>query len=787
MQALDRKLVRNLWAMRSQALAIALVIACGVAMAVMSLSTLRSLDTARQVYYDRYRFADVFLSLTRAPLSVTQQLEQIPGVAAVAPRIVERVNLIVPGMTEPAVGQLISIPEEGEPVLNRLSLRRGRRPESGTELEALVGESFANAHGFVPGDSVEAILNGRLRELRIVGVVLSPEYIVEMNAADMLPDFRRFGLFWIPRDAMEAAFDMKGAFNDVTLSLMHGASEADVIRRLDLIADRWGSVGAYGRDDQMSHRFVSDEIAQLRAMGLVTPVIFMAVAGFLLNMVMARVIATQRVQIAALKAFGYRNREIGLHYARLVGAIVATGVLLGTGMGWRMGEGLTVLYTEFYKFPLFHFELDLQSTLLAAAFCLVSGILATWRALRSAVRLPPAEAMRPEPPGIFRRSVFERVGLLALLPQTGRMVVRQLQRRPLKALLSVAGIASAAAILVLGNYARDALDYLLEFQFRTVQRQDLWVNLVEETTIDVKTAFAHLPGVTRVETFRALPVRLRSGPRSRLVSVLGMESDRELYRILDESGREAALTDDGLILSDILGGLLDVQPGDTVTVEVLDGTRRVTTARVRGLVGDFSGTNAYALRPYVNRLAGEGPLVTGAWLSVDQDRLDTLYTELKHTPRVVGVAAREASIRSFMETVADNQLRIQSFVIGFACVIAAGVVYNTARIILSERDRELATLRVLGFTRGEVSAILLGELAVLTLAAIPPGLLMGYGMSWLTSLSLQTEMYRIPLIISPKTYVLAVVVVLASATVSGLVVRRRLDRLDLFAVLKGQE
>ena len=786
MNTLDRKAVRNLWTMKGQAFAIALVIGCGVAMSVMSLSTLRSLHATRQTYYERLRFAHVFASFKRAPLALQTRVERIPGVARVEPRIVENVNLIVAGMREPAVGRLISIPDHGQPRLNQLYLRRGRMPEPG-RMEVVVGESFANAHGFQPGASVEAILNGRLRTLNIVGIVLSPEYIIEMNPADILPDFKRFGVFWMPATELEAAFDMDGACNDLSVSLMRGANEADVIRQLDNLLDSWGAVGSYGRDDHMSHRFVSDEINQLRAMGVVTPVIFMSVAAFLLNIVMTRVLDMQREQVAALKAFGYHNHEIAWHYLKFVTMIVAFGVVAGTGMGVWMGHGLTKMYTQFFHFPIFQFEFDWLTTVATTVLCGGAALAGTFGSLRSAVRLPPAEAMRPKSPGEFRPSVLERLGLHQWLPQTWRMILRQIRRRPWKTSFSVLGIAMAAAVVVLGNYATDALDFIVDFQFRQAQRQDLWVNFAEASPSDAIHDLRHMTGVGKVEPFRGLAVRMRSGPRSRRLSVMGMSSERAIYRVVGQHGYEPQLTENGLVVSAKLAELLKLQVGDQVTVEVLEGKRSIEQATIVDTVDDLSGTNAFALRPFVNRMAQEGPMISGAWLSVDQRFLDDLYFELKQTPYIVGVTANAAAIQSFMDTVGENQLRMQSFVIGFAIVIAAGVVYNTARITLSERDRELATMRVLGFTRAEVSVVLLGELALLTLVAIPIGLVIGFLMAWLSSRSIQTDLFRIPLIIYPSTYASAAIVVLAASVASGLLVRRRLDQLNLFAVLKGQE
>jgi putative ABC transport system permease protein len=787
MSPLDRKLIRDLLQMKGQALAICMVIASGVATFVMSLSTLESLRLTQTTYYDRYRFADVFAQVKRAPDTLEPRIAEIPGVALVQTRIAAEVNLDVPGLPEPAIGRLISVPDRHRPLLNELHLRSGRYLEPGATGEVLVSDAFAEAHGLTGGDSVTAIINGRRQRLHIVGIVLSPEYIIQIRAGELIPDQRRFGVFWMRETELEAAYDMQGAFNDVALSLMRGASESDVIQRLDQLLEPYGGVGAYGRDDQMSHRLVSDEIRQLRGMGLIAPIIFLSVAAFLLNVVLSRQINTQREQIAALKAFGYFKYEIGLHYLKFVLLLAIAGLIVGTVVGVWMGRGLTNLYTQFYRFPVFHFHLDPGVVASALLISLTAGVAGTWRSVRRAVNLPPAEAMRPEPPATFRATFVERLGLGRFLAQTTRMILRQLEREPLKALLSCVGIAMAVAVLVLGNFTRDAIDYMIEFQFHLSQRQDVQVTLVEPTTGRGIHDIAQLPGVLDAEPFRAVAGRLRSGHISRRVGIMGLDPDRRLFLVLDNQAEPVELPPEGITLSEKLAELLGVRPGDLVTIEVMEGERPVLQVPVAALIADFSGLNAYMDIRALQTLMREGNTLSGAFATVDPNRIDQLYLELKSTPRVAAVNVKQAMIQTFIDTIAENQLRMQTFNVIFASIIAFGVVYNTARISLTERSRELATLRVIGFTRMEISAILLGELAVLTLAAIPLGLVMGYGFAAFVALGLDTEMYRIPLVIERSTYAFAALVIVLASAFSGLIVRRRLDHLDLVAVLKSRE
>ncbi len=787
MNSLDRKLFRDLLGMKGQAAAISLVIAAAVGTFVMALSTLESLSRTKDTYYDRYRFAHVFAQLKRAPNSLVDRIAAIPGVSQVQSRIVFDVTIDVEGLPEPAVGRLISIPERRKPVLNDLYLRRGRYIEPRRDDEVLVSEPFAESHDLEPGDKVAAIINGRRRELEIVGIVLSPEYIIQISGGSLLPDDRRFGIFWMSYDQLAAAFDMEGAFNNISLRLMRGASEPEVIQRLDDLTEAYGGFGAGGRHDQVSHHYVTEEIKQLKSMGLVTPTIFLLVATFLLNVVLTRLISIQREEIAALKAFGYTKWEVGWHYIKLVLLITSVGVLFGTLLGAWLGRNLTELYTTFYRFPVFVYELPLSVIALVVFISGSAAVLGTITAVRRAVDLPPAEAMRPEPPADFKPTIIERSGFGNWLPQTSRMILRQLERRPFKALLTSFGISLAVAVLVLGSFGEDALTYIIDFQFNQAQRQDVTVSFVEPTPGRALHDVNHLPGVNYCEPFRSVPTRFHFGHISRRVGVMGLEPDARLFRLLDENEREVALPPQGLMLSQKLAELMHVELGDVLTVEVLEGQRLVREVPVAKLITEFNGTNAYMNIHALRRLLREGNSVSGAFLAVDDDRLLDLYTTLKNTPRAAGVNIKSAAITSFEETIAENLLMMQAINVMFASVIAFGVVYNSARISLSERSRELATLRVMGFTRAEISAILLGELAVLTFIAIPVGLGLGYFFAWLTTFGLDTEVYRIPLVIDRATFGFATIVIIIAALITGLVVRRRLDHLDLVAVLKSKE
>lgn len=787
MRALDHKLVRELWQLRGQVLAIAIVIGAGMSAVLMSISTLDSLQTTRSLYYRDYGFAEVFASLKRAPESLRGQIAEIPGVGRVATRVWAPARLEIEGFTDPVSALLVSAPRAGRAELNRLYLRAGRMMDPLRDDEVVIGDAFAEAHGFQPGDRLGIIINGRREQLRIVGIALSPEFVYQIGPGSIFPDFARFGVLWMDQDVLATAYDMDGAFNNVALTLVRGANEADVIDRLDAILKRYGGLGAYGREDQTSHQFLSEEFKQLEQMGRTFSVIFLGVSAFLLNMVMNRLVGTQREQIATLKAFGYSSAAVGLHYAKLVIAIVLLGIAAGVAAGVWLGQGLSQLYMEYYRFPYLHYQLRPAIVLGATLVTSAAALLGTLFAVRRAVRLPPAQAMRAEPPPLYRATLVERLGVQRWLSQPSRMILRHIERRPWKSALSVLGIGLAGGIVIAGTFMRDSVDFIVEAEFRIAQREDIALSFTEATSYRALHELAALPGVTRVEPVRAVPVRLRHGHRSYRTTLQGLAADADLHRTLDTNLQPYRFPPQGVVLTDYLGTLLEVQPGQTLTVEVLDGDRPVREVAVVGHVKQYVGVGGYMDLDALNRLLREGPVVSGAFLAVDAYQREAVYERLQNMPRVASVQVQEHSIRNYYASIGDLLLTFVGFISGLAGAITFGVVYNSAKITLSERSRELASLRVLGFTRGEIAYILLGELALLTLIAIPLGFLLGRVMAGYFIASIHQELFRVPLILEPHTYAMSAVVVVVSTFLSGLILRQRLNQLDLIAVLKTKE
>jgi putative ABC transport system permease protein len=810
MTSLQRKLWRELWQIRGQAIAIALVLIGGVAVCIMCLSTYNSLRLARDNYYRDHHFGQVFLGLKRAPLSVMQQVLALEGVTSAQARVVAPANLSLAQFNEPIQGLVQSIPDhpqQGNAALNQLYVVSGRLPDPEQANEVVISEGFALAHDIQAGHNIQAVINGRQQRLRIVGVVLSPEHIYQIAPGAVFPDYLRFAVLWMPYRPLAKAFDMDGAFNDLvvqqgvvrsvgqqqldlspnTIKSQAQALEQNLIRQLDHLFVEHGGLGAFNRDDQISNRFLREEFGQLRMLAILFPCIFLSVAIFLLQVVITRLINTQRELIAVLKAFGYSNGQIFWHYSQMILVITLIGISLGFVVGYWLGIGMTGIYNQFYRFPELIYQPPPELFFIVAIATSGTAVLATARSVHRSTALPPAEAMRPAAPEHFQHRWWERLGLEHYLGAADKMIVRQLTRKPGKSFFSLIGLAMACGILMVGNFQQDAVDYMIHVQFKLTQKQDIEVTFNEAVAEKTLYSLRRLVGVEYVEGYRSVPARIRFQQRSYRTSLQGLPEQRTLQAVLDTQLQDTQLPYEGLLVTAHLAEKLGFAAGDWVEVDILEGQRVSLPIQVTQLSQQFLGTGVYLRQDLLNRLMNEGPAINGAMLNIDESQAQTVYEALRAMPQVAGINLRQTVIDSLNDSL-ERVLLFFTFINAvLGCVIAFGVVYNTVRIALAERGRELASLRVLGYSHGEVAYILLGELALLILISLPLGFVIGRYLCHIIANNLQSDLYRIPLVLSPFTYSFAAFMVLLAALFSTIVVVRRLWQLDLVEVLKTRE
>ena len=706
--------------------------------------------------------------------------------AAAEPRISHLALLDVEGLAEPATGRVISVPDLAEPHLNLLHLREGRLPERERTDEVTVSEGFAKAHEMSIGSTFKALLNGRKRELRIVGTALSPEFIYALGPGDLMPDDRRFAILWMSEKGLAGLFDLDGAFNDVTLSLLPQASEPEVIKQLDQLLGRYGGTGAYGRKDQLSHAFLDAELRQLDALRRVMPPIFLLVSAFLINITLSRTIALEREQIGLLKALGFGPLPIATHYIKFVLVITAIGVAIGFAAGAWLGYGLTRLYGDFFHFPFLIFRHDADIYAIAGLVSVLAAVAGTLKAVKDVLELAPAVAMQPPAPPRYRRLFKSAGGSTIPMSQLTVMTLRHVAHRPIRAGATALGIGMGVGLLVTALLSFDSVDQMVEVAFFRTDRQHATLTFTDEKHTRALQDIERLPGVLRAEPYRSVAVRFRNEHLSRQLSIIGKPTDMDLSRVLDLDDRPVPLPASGLVINERIAEVLHLRRGDVVEMEILEGRRGTRQIPVADVIKSYFGLTAFMDLDALNELM-YGPRLTGAHIAYDTRQQGDLYAAIKSTPGIGSIALQRHALARFRETIAQNINYSVTIYVVLAVIIAFGVVYNSARIQLSEHARELASLRVLGFTRAEVSRVLLTELALLTLIAIPLGWAIGYGFGWLLIQAFSSDLYRVPFTIERATYAKASLVILVATAASALIVRRRIDRLDLIAVLKTRD
>ena len=787
MRALDRKLLRDLRLIWAQALAIALVLACGIMLMVAAQGTQRSLEQTRAAYYERFRFADVFAQATRAPRALLPEIAAIDGVALAEGRIAFHAVLDIAGMEEPATARVVSLPAEGGAILNLPLLRTGRMPDPVRPEEVLINEPFGEAHDLVPGSSFRGIFDGQLRELTVTGWALSPEFIYTMAPGTFMPDDRRFGLIWMNEAAAASAKGMDGAMNDVALTLTRGADERAVIDALDRLLDPYGGTGAFGRDRQESHAFLDSELEQLAGLALFMPPVFLIVAAFLVNMVLGRLIGIERPQIGLMRAVGYTRAEVAVHYLKLAALIGVMGLVLGWGAGWWLRNGMLALYGDFFRFPFVLRDFNIAAVVISAVLGLAAVLLGAMRAVLAALRLPPAEAMSPPAPPVFTRGWLDRLISGLRLRQTSMMILRSILRWPARAAITLFGVSASIAVLVASYFFFDAMEVMTDSVFGQGNRQQVTLTLNQAQTLSVLDDALALPGVRKVEGAYAVPVRLVNGHRDRLSALQGHFAGAELSRLMDDERGAVALPAEGLVLPALLARALDVGPGDRLRVELLAAPREVLDLPVAAVIHQSLGQEAHIGAPALFSALRLAPQVNQIHLLVDTDAMSALHAQIKRTPAVASLTDWSEVRRQFDESLGENLLTMVAIYTVIGVLIAIGVVYNAARIQLAERSHELASLRVMGFTRGEVGFVLVGEMMLLSLLAVPIGWFLGGWFAAGMIEAVSTDVVQIPLLISRRTYAAAAAVVVLASLVAALMVRRRLDRVELATALKARQ
>ncbi|MDJ0974459.1 MAG: FtsX-like permease family protein [Planctomycetota bacterium] len=788
-RTLDKKLLRNLLTMRAQIIAIVLIIACGVASLVTMLTSYSGLTTSRDAYYARYRMADVFAPVKRAPRSVLYDVERIPGIREVQGRIVFDVTIDIPWIAQPCSGRTSSVPDRPGRILCGLHMTAGSWFEGDGTRQVILADRFAREHRLKVGDDLLVLMNNKKQPLRIVGIAQSPEHVYLIRGAgDIIPDHERFTVMWLSESFSESVFGYEEAINDILATVERSANVQEVIASIDQRLEEYGAIGAYALKDQASNRYLNDEIEGMEASAGVVPIVFLGIAAFVLNVLMGRLVRSQRGQVAIFRAFGYSNAQVVAHYLKLALLVGLLGAIVGSALGLWFASAIGALYKEFFDLPFYVFQIDTNAIAGGLFVSVGFATLGALQAVRAVARLDPAEGLRPAAPSTYGRTLFERVRpLWRRMGFASRMVLRHVARTPARAAMAAVGIAFATAIVLFTSYIYDAWDAMVDTQFRLIERQDARVVFHEKRGREALYEVRHEPGVLAAEPELVVAVELANGPRTRRTGILGLPRDTELHGLLDRSMRRVALPEDGLMLSQALADVLGVVRGDTLEVRVLEGERPVLSLPVTAVLDEYLGAFAYADIELLSRWLDESYVMSSVRLRVDPHYEDELGTALKDLPAVAAVTFKDRTVKAFRDTAEESQQLSNAVLLFFAGVIAFGVLYNTARISLAERARELGTMRVIGCTQREVGLVLAGESAVLTVLGLIPGIAFGIWLSWVLSKAYATELYRFPFVMHPSNVVTSVCAIVVFAVIANALVLRRLRKSNVIEVLKTRE
>lgn len=788
MRPLTRKLFRDLWRLRAQSAAVVALLAIGIGMLVSSLGMKTSLGESRDAYYRDMRLSDLQMHLVRAPMRLTERIAEIPGVQSLDARVAAPALLSLPGIDEQITAKLLSLDFPDKIPVNQPWLVQGRWPEPGLgSQEIVVNQAFMEAHGLMPGDTLAATIRGGRETLKIVGSANSPEFVFVSPPGQMFPQPDRYALIWMLRPALEQAADLDGAFNDLVLRIAPNADLERIKAELMRLLGRYGAQTAQGRDRIPSARFLDQELDQLATMAKLIPPAFLAVAAFLLNVALTRLVEAERANIGLLKAFGFQPSEVALGYLGMSLVLVLIGLALGALLAQYLGEMMAALYLKVYRLPSLPFKTTWDAWAIGILVAALAGLAGSINAVRRVLKLSAAAALMPAPPPAFQHGgrIFENLTLQ--FDALTRVVLRRILGFPRRSLTTVAGVVCALSLLILARQFPVAIEQLLEVSFDDARRQDLSLTLIEAGGTDTWQALRRLPGAIQVEPFRNVPALFRLDNREADEAIVGLSVNAQLERLVDFNGDPVAVRDDGLIITKGLSRQLGAQVGDRIEVQITTGRQVHLVLPVLAVVTVSAGNNAYLSLDQLNQVLQEPGRIGGAHVRIDPAALPAFHQAVRDMPSVAGVSDLKRARASLARTFDEGAGVMTGIFVTFAVLMSVGIAFATSSVTLAEQRRDLATLQVLGFTRREVSYVLLAEIGVLTLISLPIGVAFGHWFAMVFLEAMATDLFTFPMRFEPAAYASSAAIVLAAIIGASLLVRRDVDRINLVESLKSRE
>ncbi len=789
---LDRKLLRDLYRSKSLLVAITLIITVGVMCFVTMQTSYHNLTSAKSRYYQQCRMADFWIEAKKIPLADIDDIRQLPGVAQVDTRVQFYATVDIEASVKPINGLVASLPNSRTTLINDILIQQGDYFSKQRENEVIVSDKFARQHRLFPGSRIHLLLNNRRQELIVAGTAISSEFTYLLGPGALLPDPESFGVFYVKRSYAEDIFDFEGGANLITgrFSPNLKQNSAVLLEQMEDRLDDYGIFSTYELSEQASNQFLTNEIDGLKSFASVMPTIFLLVAALILNVMLSRLVRQQRTTIGTLKAIGYSDGTIFIHFLKLGFVVGVVGSVVGSVSGFYLAAAMTVVYEQYFEFPdlcnEFHFETHLIG-LIASLTCALSG---SFFAARSALRLVPAEAMRPAPPQSGRAILLERITWFwQHLSSAWRSTLRGLSRHWMRTSVAIFAAAMGSALLVTGFMMIAAQNFLIDFQFHRVSRSDVDLTFGDEISQDSLSELKRLSGVDRVEPLLSVSCTLVNGPYRKKIAIQGVSPDATLSVPRDPRGEPIGIPESGLVLDQRIAATLQVLPGDELMFTPVSGEKLTQVVRVAKLTDSFLGLSANADIGYVSRLIGESDIMNGAQLAVDSTpahRVE-LYRQLKQMSNVRSINDRQQLTQVLTDTLLQNQLVMIGMLVFFSSVIFLGSILNASLVSLAERQSQVAMFRALGYGEWEIGLIFLRESVCTNSIGTLLGLPLGYLLTVLMSQSFSTDLIRLPIVwnnwIAFATITLAIIFTSFAQTL----VQRTINTMDFMDALKNKE
>lgn len=792
MGILSRKIWRYIFRNLGQFLAAAAVVMGGIIVYVSMSSSYYNLGQAREDFYRENRFADYYFQFVKAPDGVVKQIERVDGVNHVSGRIQKDLSVIKEN-NERATARVVSYNLPMEEELNQITVVQGRGFEqnrSSGSTEVVLDPKYLKANNLGWGDEITAIVEGKEVFFTVVGSAISPEFIYAMkDNADILPDPQKFGIFMVEKQQAQQLLNMQGQINQILIEFDSEADQTAAINTIKEILRPYGLLSSYPRSDQLSDAMLEAELDQLRGVTNVLPMIFLAIAAAIQFVILRRMIKTQRPQIGLMKGTGYHNYQIMLHYVYYAVAVSLAGALAGILLGVRFSFYFTDLYATYFNLPVYFKGFNLQAIVTGVIMCLVIGCIAGVSASVGVVKIQPAESMRPEPPIIGGKSLLEYwPWLWSRLTSGWKMTIRNINRNKGRFTVTLLGVVFSVALLVISFFVYDAVDYMMQKFFYEGQTYDISIRFDSLIAEKEMLTISHVDGVQKVEPFLELPIRIHYGSHSEEEVLLAYSPDLTMKKLEDDNGQPILIPADGILLNERTARKLNVRPGDQVEIETLLPTGPVhqEKAIVAGLVRQMVGSGSYIDLRQVNRLLQERNLISGAMIKVEPGKASQVETEINGMLGVASVLSHQKEIANFESYLGTMDISILIMVI-FAAILGFAIVYNASVMNLAERNREIGCMRVIGFSVKEVSGLLSKENIVQSVLGVALGLPFGRYVAQAYMQSITTDLYTLPVIIYPRTYIMAAFGTIAFIFLAHKFSVRGIKKLDLAEVLKSPE